>query len=633
MAMHQFKAESKKLLDLMINSIYTNREIFLRELISNASDACDKRYFKSLTDTTIGINKEDLKIHLTVDKDSRTLTVSDNGIGMTKDELEKNLGTIAKSGSLDFKTENQSDNIDIIGQFGVGFYSAFMVAQKVTVISRAQGEEQAWMWESKGVEGYTLSEADKDEVGTDIIMVMKDDTDEDKFSEYLDDYELANLVKKYSDYIHYPITMYREKSRQKPKPEDAGDDYKPEWETYTELETLNSMVPIWKRPKSEVKDEDYNEFYKNKFNDWQDPLRVITSRTEGTATYTALLFIPGQTPYDFYTKEYEKGLALYASGVMIMEKCGDLLPDYFSFVKGVVDSEDLSLNISRETLQKDSQLRLMRNSLEKKIKNELRAMLNNDREKYETFWKAFGRQIKFGIYGDYGMHKDLLGDLLLFWSAKEKKLVTLDEYIEKMPEDQKCIYFAAGDDTDRLNKLPNAQLVQSKGYDVLLCTEDVDEFCLQMMRDYKEKEFKNINSGDLGLETEEEKKAAEETAAENKELFEQIKTALNGKVKDVKVNPTLQEHPVSLSSEGGISMEMEKVLRKMPTGENVESTKVLELNPNHPVFAALKAAHEAGDADKVSSYAELLYDQAMLIAGLPIEDPVAYAQLVCGLMK
>ena len=633
MAMHQFKAESKKLLDLMINSIYTNREIFLRELISNASDACDKRYFKSLTDTTIGINKEDLKIHLTVDKDSRTLTVSDNGIGMTKEELEKNLGTIAKSGSLDFKTENQSDNIDIIGQFGVGFYSAFMVAQKVTVISRAQGEEQAWMWESKGVEGYTLSEADKDEVGTDIIMVMKDDTDEDKFSEYLDDYELANLVKKYSDYIHYPITMYREKSRQKPKPEDAGDDYKPEWETYTELETLNSLVPIWKRPKSEVKDEDYNEFYKNKFSDWQDPLRVITSRTEGTATYTALLFIPGQTPYDFYTKEYEKGLALYASGVMIMEKCADLLPDYFRFVKGVVDSEDLSLNISRETLQKDSQLRLMRNSLEKKIKNELRAMLNNDREKYETFWKAFGRQIKFGIYGDYGMHKDLLGDLLLFWSAKEKKLVTLDEYIEKMPEDQKCIYFAAGDDTDRLNKLPNAQLVQSKGYDVLLCTEDVDEFCLQMMRDYKEKEFKNINSGDLGLETEEEKKAAEETAAENKDLFEQIKTALNGKIKDVKVNPTLQEHPVSLSSEGGISMEMEKVLRKMPTGENVESTKILELNPNHPVFAALKAAHEAGDADKVSSYAELLYDQAMLIAGLPIEDPVAYAQLVCGLMK
>ena len=633
MAMHEFKAESKKLLDLMINSIYTNREIFLRELISNASDACDKRYFKSLTDTSMGISKDDLKIHLTPDKDSRTLTISDNGIGMTKEELEKNLGTIAKSGSLDFKQENQSDNIDIIGQFGVGFYSAFMVAKKVTVISRAQGADQAWQWESSGAEGYTLTEADRDEVGTDIIMVLKDDTDEEKYSEYLDDYTLANLVKKYSDYIHYPITMYREKSRQKPKPEDAGDDYKPEWETYTELETLNSMTPIWKRAKSEVKDEDYNEFYKNKFNDWQDPLRVITSRTEGTATYTALLFIPGQTPYDFYTKEYEKGLALYASGVMIMEKCADLLPDYFSFVKGVVDSEDLSLNISRETLQKDSQLRLMRNSLEKKIKNELRAMLNNDREKYEQFWKAFGRQIKFGIYGDYGMHKDLLGDLLLFWSAKENKLITLDEYIEKMPEDQKCIYFAAGDETARLAKLPNAQLVQSKGYDLLLCTEDVDEFCLQMMRDYKEKEFKNINSGDLGLETEDEKKAAEETAAENKDLFEQIKTALNGKVKDVKVNPTLQEHPVSLSSEGGISMEMERVLRKMPTGENVESTKILELNPNHSVFAALKAAHEAGDADKVGKYAELLYDQAMLIAGLPIEDPVAYAQLVCSLMS
>ena len=580
MAMHQFKAESKKLLDLMINSIYTNREIFLRELISNASDACDKRYFKSLTDTSIGITKDDLKIHIQPDKDSRTLTITDNGIGMTKEELEKNLGTIARSGSLDFKTENQSDNIDIIGQFGVGFYSAFMVAKKVTVISRAQGADTAWKWESTGVEGYTLTEADKEDVGTEIILVLKDDTDTDKYSEYLEDYELANLVKKYSDYIRFPITMYREKSRQKPKPEDAGDDYKPEYETYT-----------------------------------------------------ALLFIPGSTPYDYYTKEYEKGLALYASGVMIMEKCADLLPDYFSFVKGVVDSEDLSLNISRETLQKDNQLKLMRNSLEKKIKNELHAMLVNDREKYETFWKNFGRQIKFGIYGDYGMHKDLLGDLLMFYSAKEKKLVTLDEYVEKMPEGQKCIYFAAGDDTDRLGKLPNAQLVLSKGYDLLLCTEDVDEFCLQMMRDYKEKEFKNINSGDLGLETEDEKKAAEAAETENKDLFEEIKKDLNGKVKEVKVNPTLQEHPVTLSAEGGISMEMEKVLRRMPNAEGVESTKVLELNPNHTVFAALKAAHAAGDTDKVAKYAELLYDQALLIAGLPIEDPVAYAQLVCGLMQ
>lgn len=633
MAMHQFKAESKKLMDLMINSIYTNRDIFLRELISNASDACDKRYFKSLTDTSIGITKDDLKIHIQPDKEARTLTITDNGIGMTKEELEKNLGTIAKSGSLDFKTENQSDNIDIIGQFGVGFYSAFMVAQKVTVISRAQGADTAWKWESKGVEGYTITEADKDDVGTEIILVLKDDTDSENYSEYLDDYTIANLVKKYSDYIRFPITMYREKSRQKPKPEDAGDDYKPEYETYTELETLNSMVPIWKRPKSEVKDEDYNEFYKNKFMDYSDPLRVITSRTEGTATYTALLFVPGRTPYDYYTKEYEKGLALYASGVMIMEKCADLLPDYFSFIKGVVDSEDLSLNISRETLQKDSQLKLIRNSLEKKIKNELHAMLVNDREKYETFWKSFGRQIKFGVYGDYGMHKDLLGDLLMFYSAKEQKMVTLDEYIEKMHEGQKCIYFAAGDDADRLGKLPNAQLVLSKGYDLLLCTEDVDEFCLQMMHDYKEKEFKNINAGDLGLETEEEKKAAEETANENKDLFEEIKKALNGKVKEVKVNPTLQEHPVTLSSEGGISMEMEKVLRKMPGSGDVESTKVLELNPNHTVFAALKAAHEAGDTAKVDQYAELLYDQSLLIAGLPIEDPVAYAQLVCGLMK
>ena len=633
MAMHQFKAESKKLMDLMINSIYTNRDIFLRELISNASDACDKRYFKSLTDTSIGITKDDLKIHIQPDKEARTLTITDNGIGMTKEELEKNLGTIAKSGSLDFKTENQSDNIDIIGQFGVGFYSAFMVAQKVTVISRAQGADTAWKWESKGVEGYTITEADQDDVGTEIILVLKDDTDSENYSEYLDDYTIANLVKKYSDYIRFPITMYREKSRQKPKPEDAGDDYKPEYETYTELETLNSMVPIWKRPKSEVKDEDYNEFYKNKFMDYSDPLRVITSRTEGTATYTALLFVPGRTPYDYYTKEYEKGLALYASGVMIMEKCADLLPDYFSFIKGVVDSEDLSLNISRETLQKDSQLKLIRNSLEKKIKNELHAMLVNDREKYETFWKSFGRQIKFGVYGDYGMHKDLLGDLLMFYSAKEQKMITLDEYVEKMSEGQKCIYFAAGDDADRLGKLPNAQLVLSKGYDLLLCTEDVDEFCLQMMHDYKEKEFKNINAGDLGLETEEEKKAAEETANENKDLFEEIKKALNGKVKEVKVNPTLQEHPVTLSSEGGISMEMEKVLRKMPGSGDVESTKVLELNPNHTVFAALKAAHEAGDTAKVDQYAELLYDQSLLIAGLPIEDPVAYAQLVCGLMK
>ena len=634
MAKKEFQAESKKLMDMMINSIYTNKEIFLRELISNASDAIDKLYYKSLTDPSVGMNKGDFRILLTRDKDNRLLTVSDNGIGMTKEELEQNLGTIAHSGSLDFKKDNKDENIDIIGQFGVGFYSAFMVADKVTVISRAYGADEAWQWESSGADGYELTPAEKETAGTDIILHIKDSTDTDNYENFLDEYGIVAIVKKYSDYVRYPIQMEREKSRQKPEPDPKPEDYKPEWETYTELETLNSMVPIWKKQKSEVTDEEYASFYKDKFNDYSDPARVIVSRTEGTANYNALLFVPSHRPYDFYTNDYEKGLALYASGVLIMEKCADLLPDYFSFVKGIVDSQALSLNISREMLQKDNQLKLIHNALEKKIKNELHAMLVNDREKYETFWKAFGRQIKFGIYGDYGMHKDLLSDLLMFYSAKEQKLITLDEYIEKMPEGQKAIYFAAGDEAARLGKLPNAQLVLSKGYDLLLCSEDVDEFCLQIMHDYKEKEFKNINSGDLGLETEDEKKAAEETATENKDLFEEIKKALNGKIKDVKVNPTLQDHPVSLSSEGGISMEMEKILRKMPAGgEGMESTKVLELNPNHAVFGALKAAHEAGDTDKINKYAELLYDQALLIEGLPLEDPVAYAQLVCDLMK
>ena len=634
MAKKEFQAESKKLMDMMINSIYTNKEIFLRELISNASDAIDKLYYKSLTDPSVGMNKGDFRILLTRDKDNRLLTVSDNGIGMTKEELEQNLGTIAHSGSLDFKKDNKDENIDIIGQFGVGFYSAFMVADKVTVISKAYGADEAWQWESSGADGYELTPAEKETAGTDIILHIKDSTDTDNYENFLDEYGIVAIVKKYSDYVRYPIQMEREKSRQKPEPDPKPEDYKPEWETYTELETLNSMIPIWKKQKSEVTDEEYNAYYKDKFGDYADPARVIVSRTEGTANYNALLFVPSHRPYDFYTKEYEKGLALYASGVLIMEKCADLLPDYFSFVKGIVDSQDLSLNISREMLQKDNQLKLMRSSLEKKIKNELHAMLVNDREKYETFWKNFGRQVKFGVYGDYGMHKDLLGDLLMFYSAKEQKLVTLDEYIEKMPEGQKCIYFAAGDDTDRLGKLPNAQLVLSKGYDLLLCTEDVDEFCLQVMHDYKEKEFQNINTGDLGLETEDEKKAAEAAETENKDLFEEIKKDLNGKIKEVKVNPTLQEHPVTLSSaEGGISMEMEKVLRRMPNAEGVESTKVLELNPNHTVFAALKAAHATGDTDKVAKYAELLYDQALLIAGLPIEDPVEYAQLVCGLMQ
>lgn len=633
MAMKQFKAESKKLLDLMINSIYTNKDIFLRELISNASDAIDKLYFRSLTDNSVKLTKDDFQILLTVNKADRTLTITDNGIGMTKEELEKNLGTIARSGSLDFKAENHAEDIDIIGQFGVGFYSAFMVASRVTVISKAFGSDEAWMWESKGAEGYTLTQTEKAEAGTQIILVIKENTEQDQYDQYLDEYTLVDIVKKYSDYVRYPIRMYREKTRAKEKPADAGEDYKPEYETYTELETLNSMIPLWRRNKSEVTEEEYNRFYKEKFFDYTDPARVITSRTEGTATYNALLFIPGRAPFDYYTRDYEKGLQLYASGVLIMDKCPDLLPDHFSFVKGIVDSQDLSLNISREMLQKDSQLKLIRNSLEKKIKNELNAFKNNDREKYEEFFKNFGRQLKFGCYSDYGMHSELLKDLLLFFSAKQQKMVTLDEYVEAMPEDQKCIYFAAGESADRLAKLPAAELVLEKGYDLLLLTEDVDEFCLQVLRNYKEKEFKNVNSGDLGLESEEEKKAAEEASAESKELFEAMQKALGDKVKAVKVSTRLKNHPVCLSSEGPLSIEMEKVLRQQPGAEGVKSDKVLELNAQHPVFAVLKAAQEAGDTEKLEKYTKLLFDQALLIEGLPIEDPVAYAQAVCELMK
>ena len=634
MAKIEFKAESKKLMDMMINSIYTNKEIFLRELISNASDAIDKLYYKSLTDTSVGMNKGDFRILLTLDKDSRTLTVSDNGIGMTREELESNLGTIAHSGSLDFKKDNQDENIDIIGQFGVGFYSAFMVADKVTVISRAYGADEAWQWES--------SECERDAVGTDIIMHIKPDTEEDHYDNFTNEYGIAAIVKKYSDYVRYPIQMEREKSRQKPEPDPKPEDYTPEWETYTELETLNSMVPIWKKQKSEVSEEEYANFYKDKFSDYADPARVIVSRTEGTANYNALLFVPGHRPYDFYTKDYEKGLALYASGVLIMEKCADLLPDYFSFIKGIVDSQDLSLNISREMLQQDNQLKLIHNALEKKIKNELLAMLRTDREKYETFWKEFGRQIKFGAYSDYGMHAELLRDLLLFWSAKEQKMVTLEEYVEKMPAEQKCIYFAAGESTSRLAKLPAAERVLDKGYDLLLLTEDVDEFCLQVLRSYPRKdaegkdgtvEFKNVNSGDLGLETEEEKKAAEEATTENQSLFDAMQTALSGKVKQVKVSTRLKDHPVCLSADGPLSIEMEKVLSKQPGGEEVKSDKVLELNVNHPVFAVLKAAQEAGDTEKVEKYSALLYAQAQLIEGLPVDDPSAYAEAVCSLMK
>ena len=640
MAKKQFKAESKRLLDMMINSIYTHKEIFLRELISNASDAIDKLYFRSLTDDSVKLKKKDFFIRLAADKENRTLTVRDNGIGMTKEELEKNLGTIAKSGSLDFKNENETGGkVDVIGQFGVGFYSAFMVASRVTVRSRAFGTQEAWQWESTGAEGYTIEPCDKEDVGTEVILVVKENEGEEHYDEFLDDWRLAGIVKKYSDYIRYPIKMLREKSRAiEGTDKDEEGHYKaPEYETYTEDETLNSMVPIWKRDKKKVKDEEYAQFYKDKFGDYSDPARVIQSKTEGTATFNALLFIPSRTPYNYYTKEYEKGLQLYSSGVLIMEKCADLLPDYFSFVKGLVDSEDLSLNISREMLQHDSQLKLIKTTLERKIKNELAAWLKNDREKYEEFFRNFGLQLKMGCYASYGMNKELLQDLLLFHSAKENKLVTLREYYEAMPEDQKYIYYAAGESTDRLAKLPAAERVLDKGFDILYLTDDVDEFMLQMLRSYgdkeKEKEFRNISADDLGIETDAEKEEVKAKNEENKELFEAMKEALDGKVTEVRLSQRLKSHPVCLSSSGPLSIEMEKVLNSMPAQqEKVKSEKVLELNGEHEVFAALKRLFEAGDKEKLAAYSEILYDQALLIEGLALEDPVAYANNVCKLM-
>ena len=636
MAKKQFKTESKKLMDLMINSIYTNKEIFLRELISNASDAIDKLYFKSLTDNSSQISKSDFKILITLDPDAKTITLSDNGIGMTAEELESNLGTIARSGSLDFKTangDNKSDEIDIIGQFGVGFYSAFMVASKVTVISRAYGSDEAWKWESSGADGYTITKTEKESVGTDIIMTIKDDTENETYSEFLDEYRIVGIVKKYSDYVRYPINMYRQKSRQKERPADAGEDYKPEYETYTELETLNSMIPLWKRNKKDVTDEEYNNFYKDRFMDYSDPSAVIISNVEGAISYNSLLFIPSHAPYDYYTKEYEKGLQLYASGVMIMEKCADLLPDYFSFVKGVVDSQDLSLNISREMLQHDRQLLTIRKNLEKKIKNELVSLKDNEREKYESFWKNFGRQIKFGCYNMYGQDSKNLQELLLFYSAREKKLITLDEYVKNMKDEQKYIYYAAGDSTEHLEKLPAAETVLSKGCDLLLLTEDVDEFCLQVLHEYAEKHFRNINSGDLELESEEEKKAAEDAGKESRELLDAMKDALKGKVKEVKISTRLSEHPVCLSSDGPLSIEMEKILASMPNnGEKPVSDKILELNASHPVFEKLKTVFAENNTEKLGKYADILYNQARLIEGLPIEDPIEYTKNVCELM-
>ena len=630
MAKKQFKAESKRLLDMMIHSIYTHREIFLRELISNASDAIDKLYYKALTDGISGLNRDDFAITLTADKEARTLTVSDNGIGMTSEELENNLGTIAQSGSLKFKKDaEEKEDIDIIGQFGVGFYSAFMVSDKVTVLTKPYGSDKAWKWESTGADGYTITEAEKASHGTDITLSIKANTEEENYDEFLDSYRIQSLVKKYSDYVRYPIRMEVEKSRMK---EGTGTDEKPaEYETYTEMETLNSMVPIWRKNKSELKPEDYNRFYKEKFFDYQDPLAVIHSSTEGTATYNALLFIPSKPPFDFYTKEYEKGLQLYASGVLIMDKCPDLLPDYFSFVRGLVDSQDLSLNISREMLQHDRQLKLIADRLQKKIKSELKSMLQNDREKYGTFYKSFGLTLKYGVYSGYGVNKNVLQDLLLFYSSSEKKLVTLEEYKSRMKEDQKYIYYACGESVGKIDRLPQTELLRDHGYEILYCTDDVDEFALRMMREFDGKEFRSASDKDLGIDDAAETESVKEKSEENKELLRLMKDALNGKVKDVRLSTRLKSHPVCLSSDGGVSIEMEKVLNTMPGDQKVQAERVLEINSGHPIFETLKKLF-AEDPEKLKTYSDLLYTQALLIEGLPIEDPVAFSNSICDLM-
>ena len=637
MAKKQFKAESKRLLDLMINSIYTHKEIFLRELISNASDAEDKLAYKSLTDENVSVDHKDLKITIIPDKKKRTLTLSDTGIGMTKDELEANLGTIAKSGSGQFKADLAADdkaaeNIDVIGQFGVGFYSAFMVADQVTVLSKAWGSDEAWMWQSDGADGYTMTQCEKDAPGTDIIMHLKENTDGENYDQYLETYKLQELIKKYSDYIRYPILMEVDDYRQKPKPADAGDDYKPEWETVKEWKTINSMVPLWQRQKAKVKPEEYNAFYKEKFGDWQDPLAVIHTSAEGAVTYKALLYIPAQTPYDFYTREYQKGLQLYSSGVMIMDKCADLLPDCFRFVKGVVDSPDFSLNISREILQHDRQLKVIANAVEKKIKSELVKMQKDDKEKYEKFWHAFGTQLKYGVVADYGAKKELLQDLLLFWSSKENAFTTLAAYKDRMPEDQPYYYYACGESVDKIAKLPQVERILDKGYEILYCTEDVDDFVMKALAEIDGKKFKSVADDDAIPQTEEEKKAAEEKAEAGKGVLDAVKEALGEQVKEVRISSILKSGACCLTAEGPVSLEMEKYMSKMEGGEHMKAERVLELNADSAPYAALKKAVDAGDKDTVAKYAKLLYAQAVLLAGLPLEDPAEYSQLVCSLM-
>ena len=672
--MRKFKTESKKLLDLMINSIYTNKEIFLRELISNASDAEDKLYLKSLTDPDVQLDQDSLSVRVTPDKDARTLTISDNGIGMTADELESNLGTIAHSGSEQFKeanAEHQGDDVDIIGQFGVGFYSAFMVAKQVKVVTRAWGEDVAHVWESDGLEGYTIEDGTREHCGTDVILTLKDDVEgtdgqeSERYGSYLEEWTLKDLIRRYSNYVRHPIQMMVTKSRQKPKPDDAPDDYKPEYEDYTELETINSMTPIWKKSKADVKPEEYNEFYKSTFHDWEDPARTITFHAEGALEYDALLFVPAKAPFDLYSKDYEKGLALYSSNVLIMEKCADLLPDYYNFVRGIVDSPDVSLNISRETLQQNRQLHAIANRIEKKVTTELEAMRDQDRDAYEKFFEIFGRGLKFGIYQSYGQKADELADLLLFWSARENKLVTLAEYAKAMPEGQKAVYYAAGDSRDRLAKMPVVKAALDHGYDVLLCTADVDEFAFQAMRSYTAKslpkhyedeaaaeaakkavddgaepevedrtlDLKNVAAGDVDFATEDEKKEAEEATKENEGLFKAIKGALGDKVTKVAVSARLTDAPAAITSEGPVSLEMERVMAAGPdAGEAPKAQRVLELNAKHPVFAKLQAAEKAGDKDKLALYAGLLYDQALLVEGILPDDPVAFAQQVCELM-
>ena len=638
MAKKQFKAESKKLLDLMIHSIYTNKEIFLRELISNSSDALDKLYYKSLTSGELGIKRNDFYIQITPDKDLRTLTIRDNGIGMSKDELENNLGTIAKSGSLGFKEEQEKNkdentkakNIDIIGQFGVGFYSAFMVSDIVSVTSKAFGSDEAYRWVSRGADGYTIEEASLDGHGTEIVLTIKEDTDGENYSSFLEEYTIRNLIKKYSDYIRYPIRMMVEKSR---PVGDTEEGKAPEFEKYNELETLNSMEPIWKRQKSKVKPEEYNDYYKSKYMDYMDPARVIRTNVEGVSSFTALMFIPGHAPFDYYTKEYEKGLQLYSSGVMIMDKCKDLLPDYFNFVKGLVDSQDLSLNISREMLQQDRQLKNIAKNVEKKIKRDLEDFLKNDRDGYEKFFENFGKQLKYGLYESYGMNREVLEDLVLFYSSTEQKNVTLAEYLERMKDDQSAIYYAAGESIKKIDLLPQTEFVKSRGYEILYLTDEMDEFVFNILGQYKEKPFKSVSAEDIAENDAEAKENMKKLEEDNKELLEEIKNALGDKVSEVKLSPRLKSSAVCLTTKGDISLEMEKILSAMPMDQGIKAERVLELNPEHSVFDALnKIKSEDADGKKLEVYANLLYDQALLISGIQIDDPVEFSKSICQLI-